>query len=84
MSKAPWAPIRFATPHVERESIAGGGFLLRSSQPLADFPNNLSLMLDHWAKIEPERCFLCERTVDNAWRQLSYGKAAQSVRAIAQ
>lgn len=84
MSKAPWAPIRFATPHVERESIAGGGFLLRSSQPLAGFPNNLSLMLDHWAKIEPERCFLCERTVDNAWRQLSYGKAAQSVRAIAQ
>jgi feruloyl-CoA synthase len=83
MSKPPFAPLAFAPPAVDAETLADGSLVLRSPLPLGDHPPKLGLLLEHWAQAEPERTFLAERAGES-WREVSYRKALDAVRALAQ
>ncbi len=84
MTLAPIAKINFAEPKVELQQLAGGGCVLRSPEPLGDYPDKLGEMLLYWADAAPERTFLAQRDASGAWRELSYAQTAQRVDAIAQ
>jgi feruloyl-CoA synthase len=60
------------------------GVRVRNREPLEPYPDALVERLDHWARAAPERTFIAERTGDGAWREVSYGGALRSVRALAQ
>ncbi len=83
MSKPPFAPLAFAPPAVDVETLADGSLVLRSPMPLGDHPPKLGLLLEHWATAAPQRSFLAERDGDG-WREVSYAEARVAVRALAQ
>ena len=83
MSKPPFAPLAFAPPAVDAETLADGSLVLRSPLPLGDHPPKLGLLLEHWAQAEPQRTFLAERAGEG-WREVSYRAALDAVRALAQ
>ncbi len=83
MSKPPFAPLAFAPPAVDTETLADGSLVLRSPLPLGDHPPKLGLLLEHWAQAEPQRTFLAERAGEG-WREVSYRAALDAVRALAQ
>lgn len=84
MSTPPRSKLHFAPPAVESEPLAGGGMILRSTQPLEAYADNVPLLLRHWAEAAPERIFLAERGADGAWITLSYAEVRLQVDAIAQ
>jgi feruloyl-CoA synthase len=61
-----------------------GSVILRSPQPLRDFPRNLGSLLAHWAATVPERVFLAERDGQGGWRKLGYAEAARAAASVAQ
>jgi feruloyl-CoA synthase len=81
MPKPPFAPLDFAPAEIETEMQADGSQVLRSPQVLDDYPPKLGLLLERWAAEAPDRTFLAERDGDG-WREVSYGAALQSVRAL--
>jgi feruloyl-CoA synthase len=83
MPKPPFAPLDFAPAEIETEMQADGSQVLRSPQALDDYPPKLGLLLERWAAEAPDRTFLAERDGDG-WREVSYGAALQSVRALGQ
>lgn len=74
----------FAPPAVTVERRQDGSAILRSPQPLGDYPTNLGGLLFHWASTAPERTFLAERGPDGSWRSLSYAEAALAASSVAQ
>lgn len=77
------APPLFAPARVERAALPGGGWLLRSRDPLAPHAPRITDSLWRWAAAAPDRPFLRERGPDGAWRGVTYGEAAEAVRRIA-
>jgi len=73
----------FAPPRIERRALPGGGWLVRSLEPLAPHAPRITDWLWHWAAQAPHRPFLRERAPDGAWRGVSFGEAADQVRRIA-
>jgi feruloyl-CoA synthase len=81
----------FAPPAVTVEWRQGGSMILRSPQPLGEYPTDLGGLLFHWAATAPERTFLAERRPPGAerldlgaWRTLSYAEAARAASSVAQ
>lgn len=74
----------FAPPAVSVERRRDGSVILRSPQPLGEYPTNLGCLLFHWAETIPERVFLAERDPDGGWRTLSYAEAARAASSVAQ
>ncbi|MCB4823366.1 feruloyl-CoA synthase [Roseicella aerolata] len=74
------APL-FAPARMERRPLPGGGWLLRSRDPLAPHAPRVMDWLWHWERAAPDRPFLRERGPDGAWRGVCFGEAAQ-VRAL--
>jgi feruloyl-CoA synthase len=72
----------FAAPRMLRSALPGGGWLLRSADPLAPYRPRITDWLWHWAEAAPERVFLQERGADGAWRRLTYAEAAEQARRI--
>jgi feruloyl-CoA synthase len=60
-----------------------GTRLVRSPHPLGSYPRALTDWLDHWASAAPDRVFLAERDGES-WRKLTYGRAREAARSIAQ
>jgi feruloyl-CoA synthase len=83
MPKPPFAPLAFAPPEVAVETLPDDSRVLRSPQPLDDYPPKLGLLLEHWAAQAPQRTFLAERA-GTGWREVSYGAALEMVRALGQ
>jgi feruloyl-CoA synthase len=78
---------RFAPARVVRESLDGGGFVLRSPVPLEPYARSVGEMLARWARDAPDRVFLAERPSEapqGAWRSVTYARALGSTRALAQ
>jgi feruloyl-CoA synthase len=73
----------FAPAAVSVERREDGALLLRSRQPLGDYPSNLACLLEHWAQVVPERVFLAEREGLGPWRTLTYAQAARSAASLA-
>ncbi len=79
----PLRPVRLGAPDVVIERRHDGAMVLRSAQPLAPYPNNLTERLAHWANAAPDRVFLAQRNPAGDWRELGYKAAFETVRAIA-
>jgi feruloyl-CoA synthase len=61
-----------------------GSLVLRSPQPLADYPANLGCLLFDWSAETPERIFLAERDGRARWRRVTYAEAAHAASSVAQ
>ncbi len=81
--RAPLRPVKLGPADVLVERRGDGAIVLRSPQPLPDYPKNLTRRLVHWAAAAPDRVFLAQRDTAGGWRTLSYAQALASVRAIA-
>ena len=73
-----------AVPRVQRESLPGGGFILRSADALQPHARCIGDWLEHWAATTPDALFLAERDAGGGWRRLSYAQAREQVGCIAQ
>ncbi|MET3604713.1 feruloyl-CoA synthase [Sphaerotilus sulfidivorans] len=73
-----------APPRVLREDLPGGGFILRSPEPLQPFVRCIGEWLEHWAQTTPDAVFLAERDATGGWRQLTYRQTRDAVGRLAQ
>ena len=83
MPNAPIRALPLGPSSFTCESRADGSVVLRSTQPLAEYPARVTDRLRHWAEVAPERTFLAQRDSTGAWRRLSYAQVLHSVQRIA-
>ena len=76
--------LALAAPSVMVHRAPDGSLHLRSTQRLQPYARCVGDWLDHWAAVDPERHFLCERDGAGAWATLSYGQARQRALSVAQ
>ncbi|KWV48791.1 feruloyl-CoA synthase [Bradyrhizobium macuxiense] len=79
----PLRPISFGNPEVTVERRADGTIYLRPKVKLADYPVRIMDRLHHWAKAEPNRVFMAERSAGGGWRQITYAQLLETTRRIA-
>jgi len=80
---SPLRAISFSNPDVAVERRDDGAIYLRPKKPLGDYPVRLTDRLHHWAKAEPNRIFMAERSIGGGWRQITYAQLLASARHIA-
>jgi feruloyl-CoA synthase len=66
------------------EHRADGGFVLRSTEPLAAYPRHMGERLAHWARVAPDRLLAAQRGADGAWRCVSYAEMVGRARSLGQ
>lgn len=70
------------------EQRADGAQLLRSTEPLAAYPERLSDCLAHWARVAPDRSFAAQRDPAIAgggdWQHISYAQMLARAQAVGQ
>jgi feruloyl-CoA synthase len=76
----------FAAPSivVSEAGEGDGSFVLRSADPLGDYPVSVVHSLREWSRVDPRHPLVAERAVDGAWRTCSYGEAVAAAEAIGQ
>ena len=72
---ASYRAVALAGPSVDMERRAGGGIILRPTQPLGDYHRQMGIPLRLWAERSPDRLFLAERNLDGEWRKVTYAEA---------
>jgi feruloyl-CoA synthase len=82
-SDAPLRPISFGDPAVSVDRRDDGTIYLRPKIALGEYPVRLTDRLHLWAKAEPDRIFMAERTADGGWRHINYAQLLASSRRIA-
>ena len=80
---SPLRAISFGNPDVAVERRDDGVIYLRPKKPLGDYPVRLTDRLHHWARAEPNRIFMAERSAGGGWRQITYAQLLASTRHIA-
>ncbi len=75
IADASYRAVALAGPSVDMERRAGGGIILRPTQPLGDYHRQMGIPLRLWAERSPDRLFLAERNLDGEWRQVTYAEA---------
>ena len=80
---SPLRAISFGNPDVAVERRDDGTIYLRPKMPLGDYPVRLTDRLHHWARAEPNRIFMAERSAGGGWRQITYAQLLASTRHIA-
>ena len=78
----PIRDIALWTPSVRSETRADGSILVWQDQPLGPYPAAITDPLMDWAARAPDRIWMAERDDKRAWREIRYGEAAKSIRAI--
>jgi feruloyl-CoA synthase len=78
----PLRAISFGDPAVWVERRDDGTIYLRPKAALGDYPVRLTDRLHHWARVEPNRIFMAERST-GGWRQITYAQLLTSTRHIA-
>src|ERR1700733_237275 len=79
----PLRAISFGNPAVQIDRRDNGTIYLRPKKPLGEYPVRLTDRLHHWAKLEPNRVFMAERSTGGGWRQITYAQLLASTRRIA-
>src|ERR1700691_2161278 len=78
----------FASPAIAAvdagEPRADGSLILRSADPLGDYPVTVVHSLRAWAQAEPGRLLVAERGPDGGWLGQTYGDAVAAADAIGQ
>lgn len=69
---------------VEVSRDAGGVWRLRSSEPLAPYPDRLTDCLERGAREYPERTLVAQRGANGEWVHISYADMQRRVRLIGQ
>ncbi|WP_280192069.1 feruloyl-CoA synthase [Delftia sp. PS-11] len=82
-------PANLATPHVIREELPGGGFILHCAEPLGPVARCIGQWLEQWASETPNALYLAERSPaerspSGPWIKLTYREVRDKVGAIAQ
>ena len=82
---APEKIIPMASPEVEVENLGDGGVILRSPQPIGEYPDSQNAWLVAWAEETPDAIFVADRTGPNGeWRRVSYKDFLAQVKSIGQ
>ena len=82
---APEKIIPMASPEVEVENLGDGGVILRSPQPIGEYPDSQNAWLVAWAEETPDAIFVADRTGPNGeWRRVSYKDFLTQVKSIGQ
>ena len=82
------APVRQASvggcveATIERRS--DGATVLRSTEPLGEYPARLTDHLEHWARTAPERSFVARRDASGAWQRISYAQMLERAMTVGQ
>ena len=74
----------FARQHVAMQERADGSLLLRSVEPLRDYPVTIVHSVRAWAAAGPDHLLVAERGADGSWCTCSYGEAVAAAEAIGQ
>jgi feruloyl-CoA synthase len=78
----------FAPPRIVASSAgerrSDGSLVLRSSQPLGDYPVTVVHSLRQWAQTDPGHPLVAERGPDGEWGICTYGEAASAAESIGQ
>ena len=78
----------FASPAIAAveapEPRPDGSLILRSADPLGDYPVTVVHSLRAWAQADPSRLLVAERGPDGAWLGRTYGEAVAAADAIGQ
>jgi feruloyl-CoA synthase len=77
-------PDGLAPPEVVKTALPGGGFVLRSPQPLQPYARCVGEWIDLWAELTPDAVAIAERDADGQWRRLSYRELLHAVGSVAQ
>jgi feruloyl-CoA synthase len=72
----------FAPPCIDMQQRADGCLLLRSADPLQDYPATVVHSLRVWAGYDPDYPLVAERAADRSWRTCTYGEAFAAAGAI--
>ena len=72
-----WAPV------IRHETREDGSILVWQEEELGSYPRCMTEKFMHWAEVAPDRDWIVERGgEDDAWQPMTYGEAAQKIRAI--
>ncbi|MGI3166978.1 feruloyl-CoA synthase [Pseudooceanicola sp. 200-1SW] len=72
-----WAPV------IRHETREDGSILVWQEEELGSYPRCMTERFMHWAEVAPDRDWIVERGgEDDAWQPMTYGEAAQKIRAI--
>jgi feruloyl-CoA synthase len=88
--KAPqYRPLSFGVTEVQLREHHSGVQYLRAKKPLKPYPERITDRLVHWASTRPQQAMLARRVarVDGStgdWQYVSYERAMQAARSIAQ
>jgi feruloyl-CoA synthase len=76
----------FASPSIvaDRAGTGDGSLLLRSTEPLGDYPVTVVHSVRAWAAADPGHPVVAERDTAGAWRICSYGEAVAAADAMGQ
>lgn len=77
-------PGLLAPPATLRTDLPGGGFVLRSPEPLRPYARCVGEWLEHWARETPQRCAVAERAISGEWVRLDYRRLREQVGRVAQ
>jgi feruloyl-CoA synthase len=83
VASGPLRAISFGDPDVSVDRRDDGTIYLRPKKPLGEYPVRLTSRLHHWARLEPNRIFMAERSTGGGWRQITYAQLLASTRRIA-
>jgi feruloyl-CoA synthase len=85
LQKPAFRKIEWLKRDIAVDRRADGTIVLKSRTPLQPYEKHIPASLAKWAKQEPERIWLAQRTgPDRQWRKISYGEAKRTVDALTQ
>ena len=89
MSTPKFRPLKFGVTRVALRDGAPGTHYLQAEQALQAYPERLADRLAHWAQHKPDHTFMARRAKGadgrlGDWQRISYAKAWQTARSIAQ
>lgn len=84
-----YRPLAFGITRVTVRAGALGTQYVRAEQPLRPYPERITDRLLHWARVTPEQPFVARRAplpggATGDWQYVSYARALQAARSIAQ
>jgi feruloyl-CoA synthase len=85
LTKPAFRKIEWLERDIAVERRPDGVIVLKSRIPLKPYEKHIPASLAKWAKEQPNRIWLAQRTgADRQWRKLSYGEAKRTVDALTQ
>jgi len=85
LTKPAFRKIEWLARDIAVERRPDGVIVLKSRIPLKPYEKHIPASLAKWAKEQPNRIWLAQRTgSDRQWRKLSYGEAKRTVDALTQ